>query len=220
MTITTNDVTVQGVDTVVPAFTIPAASLRDMLAGALVAVGKDKTLPTLTALRVAWEESPVPVVTVASTDRYRLAVGEWSLSDRDQASHVDGDGAVLMPADMAASLVKALPKASGRPGWERATLTVSDGVITVTWPGDSATGVAVEGDFPKWRTLIPSEDQSEGTVNIAFDPKYLSDVVKIPHGKNDPVKWTFRGATRPAVARFDVHNEVTWTYLLMPRRLP
>lgn len=220
MTVTANDVVSAGVGTVVPKFTIPAASLRDMLAGALVAAGKDKTLPTLTAVLIEWEASPVPVVTVASTDRYRLAVGEWSLSDRDQASFVDGDGSVLMPADMAAALVKALPKASGRPGWERATLTVADGVITVTWPGGSSTGVGVEGAFPTWRTLIPSDDQSEGTVNIAFDPKYLSDVSKIPHGKNDPVKWTFRGATRPAVARFDAHNEVTWTYLLMPRRLP
>lgn len=219
MTVTANDVVSAGVGTVVPSFTIPAASLRDMLAGALVAAGKDKALMPITGVRIEWEESPVPVVTVASTDRFRLAVGEWSLSDRDQASFVDGDGSTLMPADMAAALVKALPKASGRPGWERATLTVSDGVITVTWPGGSSTGVVVEGAFPKWRTLIPSEDQSEGTVNIAFDPKYLSDVSKIPHGKNDPVKWTFRGATRPAVARFDVHNEVNWTYLLMPRRV-
>lgn len=220
MTVTATDVVSAGVGTVVPSFTIPAASLRDMLAGALVAAGKDKMLPTLSAVRIEWESSPVPVVTVVSTDRFRLAVGEWSLSDRDQASFVDGDGSTLMPADMAAALVKALPKASGRPGWERATLTVADGVITVSWPGGSSTGVVVEGAFPTWRTLIPSDDQSEGTVNIAFDPKYLSDVSKIPHGKNDPVKWTFRGATRPAVARFDAHNEVTWTYLLMPRRLP
>ena len=220
MTVTANDVVSAGVGTVVPSFTIPAASLRDMLAGALVAAGKDKALMPITGVRIEWEESPVPVVTVVSTDRWRLAVGEWSLSDRDQASFVDGDGSTLMPADMAAALVKALPKASGRPGWERATLSVADGVIAVTWPGGSSTGVVVEGAFPKWRTLIPSEDQSEGTVNIAFDPKYLSDVSKIPHGKNDAVKWTFRGATRPAVARFDAHNEVTWTYLLMPRRLP
>ena len=220
MTITTNDAESQGVDMAVPEFTIPAGVLRDMLAGALVAAGKDKTMPTICAVRIEWSTVPLPTVTVTSTDRYRLAVGEWSLSDSDDASHVDGDGAVLMPADMATALVKSLPKSSGRIGWERATLTVSDGVITVTWPGGSLTGVVVDGDFPKWRSLIPSSDDSEGTVNISFDPKYLSDVSKIPHGKGDPVKWTFRGATRPAVARYGPHHGVEWLYLLMPVRLP
>lgn len=198
----------------VTGFTIPASSMRDLLAGALVAVGKDKTIPTLTGVFVEWEPGLVRAV---ATDRYRLALGEYANSALDGVS-LDGSGSVLIPAEMVKSLVKALPKVAHEPvGWERATLSVDDGVISVSWPGGSASGVALIGEYPQYKSLIPSE--FDGTDRIAFDPSYLADVAKIPHRRGDAVRWQFVRSDRPAVATFPEWHGVSWTYLLMPVRL-
>jgi DNA polymerase III sliding clamp (beta) subunit (PCNA family) len=225
MTMTTNDVQSQGVDTVVPAFTMPAGVLRDMLAGALVAAGKDKTMPALCAVRIEWDE--ITPVRVVSTDRYRLIVGAAVESDCLVQA---GDGAFLIDRATVVDLVKALPKLPARYDWPshaiHATVTVSGDHVVVRVDDSSGSGTwsreirTVDGEFPKYRSLIPSPDEAVETANIAWDPDYLSDVSKIPHGKNDPVKWTFYGSTRPAVARYGSHHGVEWLYLLMPVRLP
>lgn len=225
MTVTANDVVSAGVGTVVPTFTIPAGMLRDMLAGALVAAGKDKTMPTLAAVRFEWDE--ITPVRVVSTDRYRLALGVTVESDRVSQS---GDGAFLMDRVTVAELVKALPKLPDRYTWPshpaQATVTVSGDYVVVRVDDPTGSGTwsreirTLDGEFPKYRSLIPSSDDRVETANIAWNPDYLADVSKVPHGKGDPVKWTFYGSTRPAVARYGSHHGVEWLYLLMPVRLP
>lgn len=225
MTMTTSDVTVRGVDTVVPAFTMPAGMLRDMLAGALVAAGKDRAFPTLAAVRFEWDE--ITPVRVVSTDRYRLALGMTVESDRVSQS---GDAAFLMDRVTVTELVKALPKLPDRYTWPshpaQATVTVTGDHVVLRVDDPSGSGTwsreirTVDGEFPKYRSLIPSPDDRVETANIAWNPDYLADVSKVPHGKGDPVMWTFYGGTRPAVARYGSHHGVEWLYLLMPVRLP
>lgn len=205
--------TVARPDADTPMVRVPASVLRDLLAGALVAVGRDDTLPTLTGVRLEWQDGTLAAV---STDRYRLAVGEYA-AEGDEVV-ISGTGSMLIPGDMAKALVKALPKAPrhGRE-WERATLTVADNVLTVTYPGGTMTSVQLAGEFPKWRSLMPTESVDTGST--AWNPTYMADVAKIPHERNMPVQWQFHGTMRPALASYAPCNGISWRYLLMPVRV-
>lgn len=224
MTMTTSDVTVQGVDTVVPAFTMPAGMLRDLLAGALVAVSKDGTLPGIGVVRVEWDE--ITPVTVASTDRWRLVTG--TVADVERV-RVSGAGAVSIDRATVADLVKSLPKLPTHhllpAGGPVVTATVTGDHVVVRVDDPSGSGSwsreirTVDAAFPTFRTLIPLDGPTE-IHGISFNPSYLADVAKLPHWKDAPVSWTFHGSTRPALARYGTYHGVDWIYLLMPVRLP
>jgi len=213
-----------------PQFTMLAVSFRDMLVGALVAVGKDKTLPALTGLMFDWE--PGTSVTVASTDRYRIATGTSSTS---AATIAAGTGSMLLPSDFAKELVKTLPKTMVKhgEGFDTVTVALSDescgeyreATVTV----HTASGVAVRtvrllgGAFPKWRALMPPEDSvgKEGIFTQAYNPAYLADIAKLPQERNAPARLNWTVANKPMLVTFGQSepNGVKWTYLLMPVRL-
>jgi len=205
----------------VPALAMPAGVLRDMLAGALVAASRSSDVPVLATVQLEWAAGEI---VTASTDRYRLCVGTYA-GESDGVQIVE-DATVLIPRDVVASLVKALPKSPARGrGHDMVTVTpVTDrrGEWSVSWSGPTGSGSVtfrqVEGSFPKWRPLIPT-GEPDATHGIAWNPAYMADVAKLPHGRQDAVKWVFRGSTRPAVATFPTHNAVDWLYLLMPVRL-
>lgn len=206
----------------VPALAMPAGALRDMLAGALVAASKDSTMPTLTTVQLEWSLGEVAAV---ATDRYRLAVGTYTTNQDNTAEIVD-TARVGIPRDVAAALVKALPKAPARGNdYTVATVTpVPDraGEWSVAWSGPAGSGSItfrqLDGEFPKWRPLIPTTDPVP-TAGISWNPTYMADVARIPHERNVAVSWEFRGSDRPAVATYPTHNGVEWRYLLMPVRL-
>ncbi len=87
-----------------PTFTMLGVSFRDMLIGALVAVGKDDTLPVLTGIKFEWSNNEITVIT---TDRYRMVVG---VTRKESYAVTVGEGGFLLPRTVAAELVKVLPK--------------------------------------------------------------------------------------------------------------
>ena len=210
-TTTIEGTTVQAVTAVT--FTVPA--LRE-LAAATVAAGKDDTLPTLTGVRVEWSKGLVRFVT---TDRYRLAVIEYAHED----TGCEHEGAVLVPAKELAAYVKGLPKTGRRSGgWERVVMVPGDGEVTFTC--DTADGTVsrtirtLDGEFPKYRTLIPGEDKLAPVGDISCNPSYLADVAKMPaRVKHDPVTVTFSGDNKPMLWTGEGVC-TSWTYLLMPIR--
>jgi len=202
----------------VPGFTVDGATLRDLLAGGLVAAGKDDMLPTLTAVRLEWDRTELRVV---STDRYRLVVG---VVDRvtqvrgiDIVSDVTGDGVAMIPRKDAAELVKVLPKKYGA---ERVTVTLLGDSVMIgngTW---SRTLRMLDGEFPKYRSLIPGEDRHAAVPSIRFNPSFMADAAKLPHRKDAPITWTFTGENRPALGTYEsTETGIEWMYLLMPVRL-
>lgn len=197
-------------------------TLRDLLVGALVGASTDATIPTLRAVQVSWSDGRI---VVASTDRYRLVIGE---SDRPTVS---GAATVLVSREHVESLVKALPKTRVRNG--HAVLSVNDPVVTLHRVSDQVLVVRVDdpvngswsrelplldGSFPKWESLVPSE--FKGTDAIAWNPAYLADVAKLPHDGNVPVSFKLQESTRPALASYSQSKTgVSWRYLLMPVKL-
>jgi DNA polymerase III subunit beta len=114
-----------------------------------VAAGRDDTLPVLTGIRV---EIDGDRLTLAATDRYRLAVRELTWQPG-----ADGLSATaLVPAKTLADTAKSL--ASG------AEITIAlatggsgEGMVGFEGGGRRTTTRLLEGEFPKYRSLFPSQ---------------------------------------------------------------
>jgi DNA polymerase III subunit beta len=210
----TDTTMVQGSEVVVPSFVVPAHTLRNMLTAGLVAVGKDDTLPSLTGVRIEWDSTELRAV---STDRYRLMVAD---ADMTCGVTVSGEGAVLLHRKDVAELIKVLPKASRFGDSNMVKVTVLGDSVLITADGWSRTLTVLQGDFPKYRSLIPREDSFAAIETIAVNPKFLGDIAKIPGERNMPARLRFTDARRPMVAFITGDNGVReYTYLLMPVRL-
>jgi DNA polymerase-3 subunit beta len=114
-----------------------------------VAAGRDDTLPVLTGVRV---EIDGDRLTLAATDRYRLAVRELTWQPG-----ADGLSATaLVPAKTLADTAKSL--ASG------AEITIAlatggsgEGMVGFEGAGRRTTTRLLEGEFPKYRSLFPAQ---------------------------------------------------------------
>jgi len=193
---------------------IPADALRTMLDGAMVAVGIDRTLPTLTGIRIEWSQG---VVTVVSTDRYRLYRGIYDTSNHGEAGTFD-DGAILLPASEVKAILSLLPKVNPRIASNVMVALHGSGYVAGGNGSWNRTCQLMSGEFPKWRTLIEREPDS--VENIGFNPKYLADIAKIPHDKGQRMVMRFTGSTSPTFMYYEGRKvaDVDAMYMLMPCR--
>ncbi len=162
--------------------TINGKEFAAAIAQVAIAAGKDDTLPTLTGIRMEFEGSNI---TLAATDRYRLAVRElaWNPTDPALSAHV------LIPARTLADTAKSLADldsvvialASGGQG---------DGLIGFEGAGRRTTTRLLDGEFPKYRSLLPTESAAVASIETAS----LVDAVKrvaLVAERNTPVKLAF-----------------------------
>jgi DNA polymerase-3 subunit beta len=123
-----------------------------------IAAGRDDTLPVLTGVRLEIEGEQL---TLAATDRYRLAVR--TLTWRPEQTGLSSTA--LVPARTLAETAKALT------GGAEVTLALSSGSGSagegmIGFEGGPAgsrrrtTSRLLEGEFPKYRSLLPSESTS------------------------------------------------------------
>lgn len=191
-------------------FTLPALTFRQMLTGTLVAAAKDDSTPQIHGVLMEVERGQLHM---ASTDRYRLAIATAQVFQPGAV-----DGSILMKYPNAVTLLKTIPT---KPGYGETidVRTVNGHVFGVSMgrpleaPTWDCTFTAEEEEFPKWRTLVPSEPKE--TTEVAFDFALLGDIVKMPHDKKKPGTWFLNGPVRPCVMKWEF-NDVDWTYLLMP----
>jgi len=169
-----------------------------------VAAGRDDTLPSLTGVRIEIEGD---TLTLISTDRYRLAVRElrWSPARPDLSA------AVLVPAkaltDTARSLTTAaevsialaLPGDEGAPGAPArgngqygAGFHGGDGMIGFEAAGRRTTTRLLSGEFPRYRTLLPSAVSATAEVSTSLLAESVRRVALVAE-RNTAVKLTFAG---------------------------
>ena len=162
----------------------------DILASAIsqvaIAAGRDETLPALTGIRV---EITGETVTLAATDRYRLAVRElrWQPSRPDMAT------AVLVPARVLVDTARALTSAAevsialrvpgedGSPG---------DGIIGFEGGGRQTTTRLLGGEYPRYQTLLPSEFNAVAELPAAPFAESVKRVALVAE-RNTPVRLAF-----------------------------
>ncbi len=150
-----------------------------------IAAGRDDTLPTLTGIRMEIEGAGI---VLAATDRYRLAVREFAWSPQSPAISAHA----LVPARTLADTAKSLADvddvvialSSGGAG---------EGLIGFEGHGRRTTTRLLDGEFPKYRSLLPTESAAIATVETAM----LMDAVKrvaLVAERNTPVRLAFEGS--------------------------
>ena len=126
-----------------------------------VAAGRDDTLPVLTGVRV---EIDGDTITLASTDRYRLAVREL----RWNPGQPGISAAALVPARTLADTARSLTSGAevsialglpgqGLTGQTGADTATGEGMIGFEGGGRRTTTRLLDGEFPKFRSLLPDQ---------------------------------------------------------------
>jgi DNA polymerase-3 subunit beta len=166
-----------------------------------IAAGRDDTLPVLTGVRLEIEGS---TITMAATDRYRLAVRELAWSPEQTGL----EAIALVPARTLADTAKALANA------DKVT-------VALATPGaGEVTLEAGSGDEAQASESLPATLDGDD-ISIAFNPAYLLDGLGALGAEHAELRFT--APTRPAVLAGKDSAEAAagdaYRYLLMPVRL-
>jgi DNA polymerase-3 subunit beta len=135
---------------------VDAAELAGAVAQVAVAAGRDDTLPMLTGIRLEIEGTRL---TLAATDRFRLAVRELDWQPEDTGAST----AVLIPAKTLSDVAKTLAGA----GSVEIALSAGDGMLGLTGGGRRATTRLLDAEFPRFRQLIPTEHTTAAELDVA-----------------------------------------------------
>jgi len=163
---------------------ITSAAFATAVAQVAVAAGRDDTLPVLTGVRMEIEGTGL---TLAATDRYRLAVRE--LAWRPDAT--DLSAVALVPARTLSETARALAG-----GAAEVTLALGSGAQGEGMAGFSngrrrTTTRLLEGEFPKYRALLPSSFEAVADVNTATLTEAVKRVSLVSTSRTAPVRLAF-----------------------------
>ncbi len=148
-----------------------------------IAAGKDDTLPMLTGVRF---EIDGDRLTLAATDRYRLAIRElnWNPAIPESAN-----AQVLVPARTLNDAAKSLTS--------EAELTISlsnsgngEGIIGFSGTGRRTTTRLLDAQFPPYRTLLPTEFSVTADVQVAALIESVKRVALVAD-RGNPVRLQF-----------------------------
>lgn len=136
---------------------INAEVYAQAIAQVSVAAGRDDTLPMLTGVRV---EVSGDKITLAATDRFRLAVRELEWTP---GTDMPAELSALIPAKALADTAKTSS------GIGDVALAIGDGagLFGFIADGRSVTTRLLDAEFPKFRQLIPAEHTTLAVVEIA-----------------------------------------------------
>ena len=148
--------------------TVEGPEFAAAVAQVAVAAGRDDTLPMLTGVRL---EIDGDTLTLAATDRYRLAVRELTWSPGDPSA---APVAVLVPARTLADAAKSLAHS------EALTIALAGGASSGSSTGEGIIGFSgtsggrasrattrlLDATFPAYRSLLPKEWASDAEVAV------------------------------------------------------
>ena len=162
--------------------TLPSSLFATAVAQVAIAAGRDDTLPVLTGIRV---EIDGDTLTLAATDRYRLAVRE--LTWRPEQTGLDA--IALVPARTLAETARSLA------GVETVAVALAngasgEGLMGFDGGGRRTTTRLLEGEFPKYRALLPSEALTVADVDTAALVEAVKRVALVAE-RNTPVRLAF-----------------------------
>jgi len=167
--------------------TVVGADFATAVAQVAVAAGRDDTLPMLTGVRL---EIDGEKLTLAATDRYRLAVRELTWTPNDPAAAA---AQVLVPARTLADAAKSLAQSD--------TLTIAlsaggagEGIIgfsgTTNGRASRATTRLLDATFPPYRSLLPNEWASSAEIGVPGLVEAVKRVALVTE-RNAPVRMEF-----------------------------
>ncbi|MGW8436767.1 DNA polymerase III subunit beta [Nocardiopsis sp. NPDC055551] len=147
-----------------------------------IAAGRDDTLPMLTGVRVEIEGE---TITLASTDRYRLAVREltWKPANPELSA------VALVPAKTLHDTAKSLTSGA------EVSIALSDGdsgegMMGFEGGGRRTTTRLLDGEFPKYRALLPDTFNTVAEVGRAEFVEAVKRVSLVAE-RNTPLRLAF-----------------------------
>jgi DNA polymerase-3 subunit beta len=173
--------------------TVDGAQFAEAVSQVAVAAGRDDTLPMLTGVRL---EIDGDRLTLAATDRYRLAVRELAWTPADPAAAA---AQVLIPARSLNDAAKSLAHS------ETLTIALSgggsgtgEGIIGFSGSANGrasrATTRLLDATFPQYRSLLPSEWASSAEVPVTPLVEAVRRVALVAD-RNAPVRLEFADAS-------------------------
>jgi DNA polymerase-3 subunit beta len=172
-----------------PAMPGASGSLRgDAFATAVgqvsIAAGRDDTLPVLTGVRLEIEGEKI---TMAATDRYRLAVRDLAWTPEQTGLSV----VALVPARTLSETAKSLANADKvTVALASATGGAGEGLVGFEGAGRRTTSRLLDGEFPKYRSLLPAESQSVATIETDALIESVRRVALVAE-RNTPIRLSF-----------------------------
>jgi DNA polymerase III subunit beta len=132
----------------------------EAVAQVAVAAGRDDTLPMLTGVRVEIEDD---VITLAATDRYRLAVREFGWRPQSPGT----SAAVLVPARTLADAAKTLTSGP------EIVISLSssgagEGILGLSGKDRQTTTRLLDAEFVKYRAIMPSDSAAHALLPVGL----------------------------------------------------
>ena len=145
-----------------------------------VAAGRDDSLPTLTGIHIEVNKNSI---TMAATDRYRLAVREipWTPSDPELTTAALLRARTLADAARTIATTKELSFAI-------APTTATERLIGFATDSKSITSRQLDGTFPPYKHLIPTESASTAIIEVGTLLESVRRVALVTE-KNTPLRF-------------------------------
>lgn len=156
---------------------IPGPHLAEAVAQVVVASGRDDMLPVLTGIRIEIEGDQL---TLAATDRYRLAVRELAW----EPTRPGTSAVALVPARSLAETARSFGAGDVEIGLG------SSGLLGLSTSDRRSTARLIDGEFPKYRTLFPSESATVARIDTAALVESVKRVALVAD-RSTPVRLAF-----------------------------
>jgi len=151
-----------------------------------VAAGRDDTLPVLTGVRV---EIDGELITLAATDRYRLAVRELAW----QPTESEASAVALVPARTLSETARALGAATADVTVALGSGAQGEGMAGFENGNRRTTTRLLEGEFPKYRSLLPASFEATAELDAAALTEAVKRVALVSASRTAPVRLGFDG---------------------------
>ena len=166
--------------------TVPSEIFATAVNQVAIAAGRDDSLPTLTGIHVDINKESI---TLAATDRYRLAVREinWTPNDPEITTSALPRARTLADAAKTIANTKTVTVAI-------APTSSNERIVGFTSEAKSMTSRQLDGTFPPYRHLLPSESIATAVVEVS---KFLDSVrrVALVTDKTVPLRLKFKNNT-------------------------
>ncbi|MCW2648608.1 MAG: polymerase subunit beta [Pseudonocardiales bacterium] len=168
--------------------TVDSAEFATAVAQVAIAAGRDDTLPMLTGVRLEIEGDHL---TLAATDRYRLAVRELTWNPGDPSAE---PAQVLVPARTLADAAKSLSNSESMTIALSSAGGTAEGIIGFSGSthgrASRTTTRLLDATFPAYRSLLPTEWASTAEVVVAPLVEAVKRVALVAD-RNAPVRLEF-----------------------------
>ena len=165
---------------------IPSDVFTTAVQQVAIAAGRDDSLPTLTGVQIEINKN---TITLAATDRYRLAVKEINWLPKDQ----NLEASTLLRARPLVDAAKLLV-GSGEIVFALSPSTTNEKLVGFISEEKSMISRTLDGTFPPFRHLLPTDSTAEATIEVA---PFLDSVrrVALVTDKTVPLRLIFANNT-------------------------